>query len=74
MDELMRALEARAASLGVEWLIASVGAEDAMRAMLKRRSGAREYATRLYRVTLPGMERADVEWRGQQVRPEAGLL
>jgi hypothetical protein len=74
MEELWEKLERRAKERDVEWLVASVAAKDALRAVLARRSGAREYATRLYAVTLPGMEKPDVALRGQVVRPEAGLL
>jgi hypothetical protein len=73
---LLEKLERRAKAAGVEWLIASVATEDALRAVLARRSGAREYATRLYAVTLPGpgTAKVDLELNGQRVRPEAGLL
>jgi hypothetical protein len=74
MDELLEKLERRAKERGVEWLVASVAAEDALRPVLARRSGAREYATRLYVVTLPGMAKSPVELKSQIVRPEAGLL
>jgi hypothetical protein len=52
-DELLEKLEGRAKARGVEWLVASVAADDALRAVLARRSGAREYATRLYAVRHP---------------------
>jgi hypothetical protein len=73
-DELLGKLERRAKERGVEWLVASVATEDALRAVLGRRSGEREYATRLYAVTLPGIEKTEVKLSGQRVRPEAGLL
>jgi hypothetical protein len=73
-DELLGELERRAKERGVEWLVASVAADDALRSVLARRSGAREYATRLYAVTLPGMRKPDVALTRQVVRPEAGLL
>ena len=73
--EFFGKLESCAARRGVEWLVASVAAEDGLRAVLKRRAGAREYATRLYEVRLPGLTtRVGFEVRGQTVRPEAGLL
>ncbi len=74
--ELLNDLESQARARGVEWLVASVAAEDPLRAVLGRRRGAREYATRLYAVTLPGLRTADVDLKlsGQRVRPEAGLL
>lgn len=75
VDELLLKLEACAARRGVEWLVASVAAKDRLRAVLARRAGAREYATRLYEVRLPGLTtRGGFELRGQAVRPEAGLL
>lgn len=74
VDALLGKLERRAKVRGVEWLVASVAAEDPLRAVLRRRSGAREYETRLYAVTLPGMANVDAGLRGQCVRPEAGLL
>ncbi len=73
-DELLGKLERRAKERDVEWLVASVAAQDGLRAVLARRSGAREYATRLYAVTLPGMEKPDMVLGTQCVRPEAGLL
>ena len=72
--ELLEKLERRAKVRGAEWLVASVAAQDGLRTVLARRSGAREYATRLYAVTLPGMGKPDVKLSGQRVRPEAGLL
>ncbi len=75
VEELLGNLEACAARRGVEWLVASVAAEDGLRVVLARRAGAREYATRLYEVCLPGLTtRGGLEVRGQRVRPEAGLL
>lgn len=75
VGELFGKLEACAARRGVEWLVASVAAEDGLRAVLKRRAGAREYATRLYEVRLPGLTtRGGFSVNGQRVRPEAGLL
>jgi hypothetical protein len=72
--ELLTALERRARAKGVEWLVASVGADDALRGLLGRRAGAREYATRLSAVRLHGRESEPTDLRGQIVRPEAGLL
>jgi hypothetical protein len=74
VNELLSQLEARAVERGAEWLVASVAAEDGLRAPLRRRSGAREYATRLLWVRLPGFADAGLDLRGQLVRPEAGLL
>lgn len=74
VEELRVKMEWVAAERGVEWLVASVAAEDGLRAILKRRAGAREYATRLYAVRLPGAGGATLDLRGQAVRPEAGLL
>lgn len=75
VGELLGKLESRAVGRGVEWLVVSVAEEDGLRAVLKRRAGAREYATRLYEVRLPGLAtRGGFEVNGQRVRPEAGLL
>lgn len=74
LEELLARLEQRAAERGVEWLVASVAAEDGLRARLRARGGAREYATRLHTVRLSGLTDG---WRGldgQRVRPEAGFL
>lgn len=75
VGELLGKLEACAARRKVEWLAASVAAEDGLRALLARRAGARDYATRLYEVRLPGLTtRGGFEVNGQRVRPEAGFL
>jgi hypothetical protein len=71
---LLHALEKRAAALGVEWLVASLAAEDPLRAVLQRRRGAREYLTQLYAVNLPGSVGMALDLDGQPVRPEAGRL
>lgn len=74
LTSLLDALIGRATRLGVEWLVASVEAEDALLARLRRRRGARIYPTRLYAVELPTIK-AIMPSRGVcLLRPEAGLL
>lgn len=74
LEELIEMLERRAKARDVDWLVASVAADDPARALLRRRGGALEYATRLYEVALPGTTRTGAGLLGQRVRPEAGLL
>lgn len=71
---LLDGLEWLAEQKRVEWLVASVAAEDALRTVLGERPGARDYVTCLYGVRLAGVAGQVEDLGGQIFRPEAGLL
>jgi len=71
---LWRALQARAATLGLSWLAVAFDTRDPQLAALRRLLRAREYRTTLYEVTWGGGPSPTDAWDDRLFRPEVGLL
>ncbi len=72
--ELLLALEQRAASRGIEWLVVAAEKNEPILTRISRRLGVRSYATQLYAVHLNATEPRTRFQNARTFRPEVGLL